>query len=68
MIYDTIYISQSHYKCTFNLVQRQREVFLCRYVLQHDSQLSFIMHGGVDIAVRLHKQSSRRQQLSQRHV
>lgn len=42
-------------ECTLYLVQRQHEVLLCRYVLQHDGQLSFVLHGGVQAALQLHR-------------
>ena len=59
MIRVTTY-SNSHvsYECTLYLVQRQHEVLLSRYVLQHDSQLSFVLHCGVYAALHLHKQHS----------
>ena len=43
---------------TLHLVQRQHEVLLCRYVLQHDRQFSFILHCGVHTALHLHKPHS----------
>lgn len=42
-------------ECTLlYLVQRQHEVLLCGDVLQHDGQLSFVLHAGVDAALHLH--------------
>lgn len=58
MIYNVISNGRGSYDCTLHLVQRQREVLLCRYVLQHHSQLSFILHCGVYVALHLHKHRS----------
>lgn len=43
---------------TVYLVQRQREVLLCRYVPQHDGQFPFILHCGIYTVLHLHKQHS----------
>lgn len=43
--------------CTLYLVQRQHEVLVCRDVLQHHGQFSFVLHCGVYAAFHLHKHS-----------
>lgn len=46
--------TQTHdHGSTLYLVQREHEVLLCRYVLQHDRQFTFILHGGVYAAIHL---------------
>lgn len=44
-------------RTTLHLVQRECEVLLCRYVLQHHSQFSSVLHGGVQTFLRLQKNS-----------